>query len=134
MMKKTVSNWTMVIAVLGGAMVGCAQGPFGSNWDSSSDTKNSTSGSTATLNSAYEAQAKAIFAQNCAGCHTDTSGPNGAYNFSDTNHLLSSGLIVPGAPAQSPIFNEISSGAMPPTGALSSSDQAIINSWIAGAP
>jgi mono/diheme cytochrome c family protein len=80
-------------------------------------------------------QALQIISQSCTGCHGATSGSAGVYGLTDVNHLIQSGLIVPGQPAQSFLFTKINSGAMPPGNPLSAANQEIIRQWIlSGAP
>lgn len=83
---------------------------------------------------AAEVAAFAILQTNCAGCHGAAPGLAGVYGLNDRNHMVSSGLVVPGNPNGSRLFNVIAAGRMPTTGALSSADQDKIRVWIAGLP
>jgi mono/diheme cytochrome c family protein len=110
----------------------CAFGPAGSGFgvgSSSSDTKN---GSSALINP-FTDKAMSVISNECTTCHTSTSGPSNIYGLTDSAHLLNAGLIVPGAPDQSVLYNVIASGVMPPNGRLSGSDQAAIHDWILAA-
>jgi uncharacterized membrane protein len=105
------------------SLVGCSQGPLGLQWGSSS-------GGVLNGDLSTGSQALTIIQQNCTECHTSSSGPANVYNLTDVNHLISANLIVVGQPSQSTLYQAISSGSMPPSGALSASDQAIISNWI----
>lgn len=105
----------------------CSQGALSTNWNSTSPTSGDSSQS---ANNPYETSALAILQTNCAACHTPTSGPSNVFGFDDVNHMLSAGLIVAGDPATSPIYAAISGGIMPPSGALSATDQQTIEAWI----
>ncbi|MBO9666317.1 MAG: hypothetical protein J7501_05840 [Bdellovibrio sp.] len=91
-----------------------------------SDSGNSSLG----VDNPNSAQALSIINQRCTSCHGSTGGPGNVYNLLDVTHLVSSGLIVPGAPKQSFLFTEISSGSMPPGNPLSDSEQNTIQQWI----
>lgn len=112
---------------------GCSQGPFGMSWDSTSGASSADiAGGTSILNNPNQAAALALIQTNCTSCHTATSGPVNVYAVTDVNHLLSSGLVTAGTPSSSPLFQAISSGAMPPAGALTAAQQAVIYDWISG--
>ena len=117
-----------------GLLSGCAQGPLSATWDSvSGSSATSASSAAGGLANSYQQSAVAILEKNCTSCHTSSTGPSGVYDLTDAAHLTSSGLVVVGKPSQSTIYNAISSGSMPPTGALSLADQAIISEWITAA-
>ena len=118
----------VVFALVLGA--GCSQWPSGfgvTDLSSSGLDGNSAQG----LTNTYESQALSILQQNCTSCHTDSAGPLNVFNLLSPTHLVQSGLVVPGSPGQSSLYTEIQTGAMPPSGALSSVDQAVIANWIA---
>lgn len=73
-----------------------------------------------------------ILSQNCTSCHGDTSGSANIYGLTDVNHLITSGLIVPGQPNQSYLLRVIQNGAMPPNGPISAADQETLRLWILG--
>lgn len=77
-----------------------------------------------------------ILQTNCAACHGGaTTGEGGIYDILNREHLVAQGLIVPGSPDTSPLFNTIAAGSMPPTGPLADGDIATIRQWISdGAP
>ncbi len=56
-------------------------------------------------------------------------GLGGLTNIIDTNHLISTGFIIPGD-TSSRLLSSIESGRMPPSGAMSAIDQKIISDWI----
>jgi hypothetical protein len=79
-----------------------------------------------------------IFSDNCtnAGCHDAIPShkpslvPANSYNA-----LISGGYVNTSVPTNSIIYNEVKSGAMPPTGALKQSEIQMILDWIRnGAP
>ena len=116
-------------------LCGCAQGPFGTSWQAANSTtgNGASGGPSAGLTNAYEQQALAIIQTNCTSCHSSSTGPAGVYDLTDPNHLVSGGMIVPGQPSQSVLYNAITSGIMPPGGALAQSDQQTLNLWITAA-
>src|ERR1700752_5333710 len=102
----------------------CSQGPTGVSWGPN------LAGAVYLQNTLTPA-ALAILAANCTSCHGTNSGPGGGYNLMDTTHLVSSGLVVPGDPTQSPLYNAISSLQMPPNSSgLDSNAQMTIENWI----
>jgi mono/diheme cytochrome c family protein len=106
-------------------------GPLSLDWGKSSS---SAAGSLAILDVGLQAQALSILQTNCSSCHTTTSGPAGVFGFNNPTLMINMGLVVAGSPNTSPIFTAISSGVMPPSGALSASDQAVMYGWILGTP
>lgn len=113
--------------------ISCSQGALSLNWPAAkSSSANTTPGNTApTLSNANETQALQILQTNCTSCHGTSSGPNNVFDLTDPTHLVSAGLVVVGDPNSSELFNEVSSGAMPPGGPLSSADQLVLQNWIA---
>lgn len=81
---------------------------------------------------AVKNQAMQILANNCTGCHGASTGPAGIFNLLDTNHLLSSGLIIAGQPDNSLLIQSIEAKRMPPSGPLNAADQQVLRAWIAG--
>ncbi|HEX4926120.1 MAG TPA: c-type cytochrome domain-containing protein [Bdellovibrionales bacterium] len=67
---------------------------------------------------------------NCNGCHGTAPGSGNVYDVTNVSHLVSTGLIVPGSPDTSPLFNTIAAGNMPPTGSLAAADIETIRQWI----
>lgn len=109
------------------SLLACGQGPLGADQQS-----NLSLGTGPASANAFEVQAQIIIKNNCASCHTASSGPLNIYNLGDANHVVSTGLVVPGQPNQSTLYTAISGGVMPPSGALSASDQTVIQNWIIG--
>jgi len=107
----------------------CSQGPLGLGNDSSTTLTTTGSGETLDL-AALQRKTSNIMTSNCASCHTATSGPGNAYNLSDLNYLVTSGLVIAGQPGQSPLYQQISLGLMPPGGGLYAGDKAIVHDWI----
>jgi mono/diheme cytochrome c family protein len=84
-------------------------------------------------------QAEAILTANCHRCHGQDGTVEGGMNYIlDRDKLLARKKILPGRPADSPLFKRVASGKMPPPDEQprpSPSDLAIIKKWIdAGAP
>ncbi|QDK44326.1 hypothetical protein DOM22_03720 [Bdellovibrio sp. ZAP7] len=90
----------------------------------------SSSNSSQSIDSPPANNALEILNQNCASCHGQNSGSAGVYGLQDINHMISAGLIVPGSPAQSLLYNEISSGSMPPSHPLTPAQQSTVEQWI----
>lgn len=106
--------------------IGCAQGPLGLSWGNESN-----SGVDSLSGVSLEASAMAIFQSACVNCHTKTSGPGGVFNVTDPEHLVSSGLVIPGQPDTSPIFVSVSNGSMPLSAPALSGDQLqTLRAWI----
>jgi cytochrome c len=78
-------------------------------------------------------QAQAVLQTNCAGCH---QAPNKSGNFDyvlDTDHLKSAGLLVPGNPEGSRLYQRVAAGEMPPAGQTqrpTNSDTTVLYQWI----
>lgn len=107
----------------------CSQGPLSSNWQSSSSTQSNSSQS---LTNPYTDQALTILQTNCSSCHGSTGGSGNVYGLGNISHMVSSGLIVPGNPNQSLLYNEIVSNSMPPGNPLTATDRQVIQEWIVG--
>ena len=122
-----------LILILGSTLLlmACSQGPFGLTWNSDGVQKANINDGLRILNNPFRDQALAIINQNCVGCHGETAGPKGVFNLLSLNHLVSSGLVVPGNPEQSKLFQVIKTGLMPMKGRLSEIDQSTIQNWIA---
>ena len=110
----------------------CSQGPMGTQWQSNTGNSGQSSSGAVSLNNNLLSQAMTIINANCVSCHTSASGPLGVYGLTDINHLVSSGLVIPGQPTQSSLYNAIAAGRMPPAGRLSSADEILIQDWILG--
>jgi hypothetical protein len=87
-------------------------------------------------NVSFSGDVQAIFDKNCNSpdCHGGNHQPSltteDAYN-----SLITGGFINTTVPTESILYKVVNSGEMPPTGALSSSDQQKILDWIRlGAP
>lgn len=86
-------------------------------------------GSTVTSDPALQTQALGILSNKCASCHQDvTSG--GITQILNVNHLIASGLIVPGNPNQGVIVGSITAGRMPLGGTISAAEIQTIKDWI----
>jgi uncharacterized membrane protein len=89
-------------------------------------------GSASASSSSIQDQAVQILSSSCTACHGLASGPANTFGLTNVAHLLSSGLIVAGAPDQSPLLQSIEADRMPPGGPLTMADKEVIRRWIAG--
>jgi len=80
----------------------------------------------------YESQIQTIFNSNCTSCHTGTY--NGGLDLTSYDNLMAGGTngasVIPGDHENSLLWQKVNSGAMPPTGNLSSTQVDVIASWI----
>ena len=83
-------------------------------------------------------QARAILQTHCGGCHAADGKAKGGFDYVlDRERLVNRNKIVPGKAAQSPLFQRVRDGEMPPVGrkAPSTDEIAVLQRWIdAGAP
>jgi hypothetical protein len=84
-------------------------------------------------------KATAILSVHCGRCHgLDGPGKGGMNFIQDRERLVVRNKLVPGKPAQSPIYQRIQDGEMPPAGAKQRpgpDELAVLKQWIeAGAP
>ena len=63
-----------------------------------------------------DAAAEALLAGTCAGCHAGAAAPGGFDYITDVARLVTTGRIVPGDAANSPLWQRIDGGQMPPPG------------------
>lgn len=68
-----------------------------------------------------------VFQSSCVSCHSGSGSPAGV-DLSTFDGV--SGQVVPGSPQQSKIYQEISDGKMPPTGALPQDQIQQVSDWI----
>jgi mono/diheme cytochrome c family protein len=76
-----------------------------------------------------QTQALAILTSNCASCH-DTASNGGVTQILDVNHLIVSGLVVPGNPTGSQLITACNSLGMPPAGPLAPASLTVLENWI----
>lgn len=108
---------------------GCSQG-FESLYTVATQTGGSGTGDETILwNNQFKDQSMQILRQACVECHAEKSGKGNVFDLTNPQHLLSTGLVVPGKPDQSPLFYAIQK-TMPPSGPLVNSDQLVIENWI----
>jgi mono/diheme cytochrome c family protein len=75
-----------------------------------------------------------VLTKDCVSCHGGSASQGGLSNITNLQSLISSGMVQPGMPLNSPIYQYMSSGAMPPGGATQA-DIETVGNWIAsGAP
>lgn len=60
-----------------------------------------------------------ILTRDCGSCHAGSERAGGVGSIDDIDSLVSSGLIVPGNAALSPLFDSVRAGRMPPAGVRS---------------
>ncbi len=83
--------------------------------------------------------ARGVLQRHCARCHEKTSYINGGLShITDLHSLVSRGLVVPGKPLVSRLYQRIHDGEMPPRGKnnhFTGADGELLRRWIrAGAP
>lgn len=131
---KTIKLFTMMLMCF--FWLGCSQSPMTAQM--AADAANASGGSTgaagdpATLDNPYSTQAFAIIQNRCASCHQAAPGSGGIYNILDLNHLVTTGMVVPGSPSTSLLYDAMVKGRMPIGGAMPASEIQIIKLWIAG--
>jgi mono/diheme cytochrome c family protein len=82
----------------------------------------------------YEEVSAQILKVSCVGCHSGLSAPAGL-DLSSYASLMASGVIVPGKPEESYLFERIEAGEMPPKVPLTAAEVDLVRRWIlAGAP
>lgn len=112
------------------ALTACGPFQLGSGTAlTTSDSGNSSLG----VSNPSSAQALDILNRNCTSCHGSTSGLGNVYGLQNVNHMVQSGLIVPGSPSSSLLYNEIATGSMPPGSPLSAAEKNTIYQWILSA-
>ena len=76
-----------------------------------------------------QSKALVILANNCASCH-GTIPSGGVANITNVDHLIESGLIVPGRPEDSPLISSVESNLMPPSNPLQTGDKITLENWV----
>jgi mono/diheme cytochrome c family protein len=72
-----------------------------------------------------------VLSNHCAACHGSVTGGSGGINdILNVDKLISDGLLVPGSPDTSPLYQEVESGRMPATGKLPDYEIATLRQWI----
>jgi cytochrome c553 len=83
--------------------------------------------------STFDERVAPILLNRCFECHHGPK-PKGGLDLSRRETVLTGGesgpAIIPGKPEESPIWQRISAGEMPPKKPLSSAEQAVIKEWI----
>src|SRR5439155_9186854 len=84
-------------------------------------------------------QAHDILKANCYRCHGQDGAVEGGMNYVlDLKTLLARKKVVPGSPENSPLYNKVANGKMPPPDEKprpSAADLTVLKQWIeAGAP
>lgn len=87
-------------------------------------------GVTLTADPALQSQALIILQNKCASCH-QTGAAGGVTQILNVNHLVASGLIVAGDPAQGALMDSVKSGRMPLSGSISANEIQVLSDWIA---
>src|SRR5262245_36969698 len=86
----------------------------------------------------FDASVATILARRCLDCHSGPD-PKGKLDLSRRSAVLGGGkagpAVVPGRPDESPLWERVESGEMPPKAALPEDEKAALRDWIAsGAP
>lgn len=77
-----------------------------------------------------KAQAIAILTSKCSSCHQSASMGN-VTQILDLNHLVASGLLIPGEPTQGRLVHSMEGGTMPPSPAVvTPAELTTIKNWI----
>lgn len=78
------------------------------------------------------AQQKAmmVLTTKCSSCH-NADMKSGGIDVLNINEMLALGVVIPGEPSLSLVFNQIQSGQMPPSKALAQADVEAVFNWIA---
>lgn len=115
---------------------GCSYPQSLVGWDPGDSSNNSSSSdqSSQALDPAIESASLQILSNKCSSCHTQTSGPSGVYGLQSVQHMVASGLILPGHAEDSPLFMEIQNNSMPPGQPLASAEKETLRAWINGGP
>ncbi len=98
--------------------------------DTTTIKKDTSKTLTCNTDTAYFTDVLPIFISNCAfsGCHNAASRQSG-YELDSYASITSHGIIV-GSASTSVVYQDISSGYMPPGGNLPSAQTALIKKWI----
>lgn len=78
--------------------------------------------------------ARAVLETNCYRCHGQDDPPMGGVNVLDVAGMLEKKAVLPGQPDESPLYQRLSQGAMPPAGEAprpSAQDIEKLKQWIA---
>ncbi|MFI5458429.1 MAG: PSD1 and planctomycete cytochrome C domain-containing protein [Isosphaerales bacterium] len=82
----------------------------------------------------FDAQVAPILVRRCLDCHSGPE-PKGKLDLSSRATALAGGqdglAIVPGKPNESPLWERVSSGEMPPKSPLPATEKAVLRGWIA---
>jgi mono/diheme cytochrome c family protein len=75
-------------------------------------------------------KALGVLVNRCSSCH-NADLKSGGIDVMNISEMLALGVVIPGEPAISLVFTQISGGAMPPSKSLAQADIDAIYSWIA---
>ena len=79
-------------------------------------------------NNEFSVQAMTVLESNCKSCHVDQALGN-VTNILNINHLVDTGLIVPGD-LNSPLLQSVEQNRMPPTGQMSETNKLLLRHWV----
>lgn len=124
----------MILSFLSLPLASCSypMGLVGLNPTTDNSSANSPNDASSLTPTELEASSLKIMAENCSSCHGTNSGSADVYGLANINHLIAAGLIAPGNPSQSLIFEEVEGGDMPPEHPLDAADREILRLWILG--
>ncbi|MCB0421442.1 MAG: hypothetical protein KDD61_10630 [Bdellovibrionales bacterium] len=77
-----------------------------------------------------EQKALDVLSQHCASCHDGGAKDGGFGTVLDPEALVRNGYLIPENPQASMIYQQVLSGEMPTTYALSESEMSVLNDWI----
>lgn len=77
-----------------------------------------------------QAKSISILQKECGACHERGSSFSSFQSISSIEEMEQLEFLVPGNPAESPLFTSITTGYMPPSSKLSNEDQKTLQLWI----
>ncbi len=75
-------------------------------------------------------KATSLLQKECSSCHGKDSSNNSFNSIGSTEEMIQLGLIIPGQPDNSTLFQSVRSGTMPTTYRLSSENINLLSLWI----
>ncbi|MBN9522912.1 DUF1549 domain-containing protein [bacterium] len=79
----------------------------------------------------FDKQVAPVLAARCAACHAGDD-PKGGLDLTRRAEVVGAGkAVVPGKLADSPLWQRVETGEMPPKGALTAAEKAVLKEWVA---